>query len=280
MNIYDTLKYKKFYKNRFFGFNFSTGSKVALINFINIASKKDSDIDYHVNEFVDTYGINYMLIGGGDDINPNPSLEKFNTLNTDGIKGFDQWSDFGVLHNYINEIRNLNGIQYLIYRGNCGSAWTALKVAEKTKVESIMLTTPAFTLGELSDQGFDPAEVHAIEYRQFYKSKVNSIEELDTFPILLGLKDQGIKIDLHWTNRLDLPELPRGEKRSDHYELQRAKNINPKRNLKVHLHDLPLKWHSHNLHRYLVSCGTIHRLIKQEVHLANIYLNNLNSKAA
>jgi hypothetical protein len=274
MNIFDTLKYKKFYKNRFFGFDFSTESKIALINFINITSKKDGAIDDHVTDFVNTYGINYMVIGGGDNIAADLPIEQFNTFNANGIKGLDDWSDFNVPRTYLNEMRNKYDIRYMIFRGNCGSSWTALKVAQAVKVESMLLTTPAFTLDDLSELGFDPVEVHGVEYKQFFKSKINSVEELDTFPILLELKDQGVKIDLHWAGRLDLPELPRGEKLSDHYELKRAQNINPKRNLKVHLHDLPMEWHTHNLHRHLIACGKLHRMIREEVYLANIYLNS------
>lgn len=280
MNIYETLKHKKFYKNRFFGFDFSTESKIALINFVNLPTKKEGAVDYHINQFVNTYGINYMIIGGGDTISVNTPIDKLYTFNVDGIKGFDPWQDFRVFQVYLNEMRSLHDIKYMIFQGNCGGAWTALKVAKNVKLESILLTTPAFTMSDLSEQGLDPDEVHAVELRQHFNYNFNaSDEEVDTFPVLLNLKNQGIKIDLHWTDRLDKPELPKGEKLSDHYELQRAKSINPKQNLKVHLHQLPHDYHTHNLNRYLIASGKMHRMMREEVHLANAYLNNLNSTA-
>lgn len=270
MSIFDTLKHKKYYKNRFFGFDFSTESKIAMINFINIPSRREGAIDSHVSEFVDTYGINYMVIGGGDDA----SIQTY-TFNVDGIRGLDNWSDFVTIQTYISEMRSKYDIKYLIFRGNCGSAWTALKIAQGVKLESMLLSTPAFSLDDLGSLGFKPNEVHAVEFRQDFKRAFNSDENLDAFPILLNLKDQGIKIDLHWAARLDLPQLPYGDKVSDHWELQRAKGIEPKKNLKIHLHHIPADWHTHNLHRHLIACGKMHRIMREEIHLASVYVNSL-----
>lgn len=273
MNIFDTLKHKKFFKNKFFGFDFSTESKIAMINFINIPSRREGAIDDHVGEFVNTYGINYMVIGGGTEL----AIKNY-TFNVDGIRGFDEWSDFSVLQQYINEMRLQYDIRYLIFRGNCGGSWTALKVSRNVKLESILLTTPAFTLDDLDELGFKPEEVHGVEFKQDFKKAFNSDDSLDCFPILLDHKDRGIKIDLHWSDRLDREVLPRGEKLSDHWELQRSKKIDPKKNLKIHLHATPAEYHTHNLHRYLIASGKMHRIIREEIYLANIYLNSITAK--
>jgi len=273
MNIFDTLKHKRFIKNKFFGFDFSTESKIAMVNFINLPSKKDGAVEHHINQFVRSYGINYMMIGGGDTVDIDTPLHRIYRLNTDGIIGFDPWHDFKVFQTYINEMRNLHDIKYLIVQGNCGGAWTALKIAKNIKLESLIFTTPTFTLSDLKDQGLEHDEVHAADFRALFRSHFHSDEDLDTFSVLLNLKNQGIKIDLHWTDRLDRPVLPKGEKLSDHYELQRAKKIDPKRNLKIHLHPLPNNYHTHNLSQWLTACGKMHRIVLEEVYLANTYLN-------
>lgn len=273
MNIFDTLKYNKFYRNRFFGFDFSTESKIALINFINIPSKKDGAIEHHINQFVNTYGINYMLVGGGDNVFANVTIDNFNTFNFNGIKGLESWSDFNVLRTYINEMRTQYDIRYLIFRGICGGCWTALKVARTMKLESMLMFTPALSMDDLEDQGFRLDQVHGGEFKRAFKHSIADKSELDTFPLMVELKNRGLKIDVHWASRLDLPTLPPGEKLSDHYELHRTKKIEPKRNLRIHLHDLPPTYHTHVLHRYLNDSGKMHRMIREEVHLANIYLN-------
>jgi len=256
MLLHQIIEHKKFCLSGSIAFDFSNNFPITYVDFLNFSNNKD--LEYRTTSSSNYYGVNYVIIVGGDNTKANDFR-----YNLDGIKGLSEWQDPFYIGNFVKQLLIKNNSKYNIFYGDCAGAFTALIASKNAPVNSIILTSPTINASDFSELNIE--NIQGFHFRKNIIKTINIDKNiLDAFPILINNIDQGVRTSIHWANNVI---------GSDLYEKNRVLNLPKNLNLNIIEHQLPPTKNPHFLANWLVDTKQFFNIIKEEIQIGNTILS-------